>query len=88
MALLLTFSATAPWMPGTSSTPKDPAFPPQQLWRIFWRSNQKNKTFFFATYEGIRQKKGIPTLLNVPTADAKRALATGAGTASPVPVAP
>src|ERR1035437_2132214 len=32
---------------------------------------KKEKTFFFATYEGIRQGEDIATVLNVPTAGAK-----------------
>jgi hypothetical protein len=34
----------------------------------------KNKTFFFADYEGIRQEKGIPNSNTVPSADARNGL--------------
>ncbi|HZP34458.1 MAG TPA: carboxypeptidase regulatory-like domain-containing protein [Candidatus Acidoferrales bacterium] len=44
----------------------------------------KDKTFFFVDYEGLRQNKGIPTVVTVPS-DAARAglLTTGAVTLNP-----
>src|ERR1700676_1650710 len=34
----------------------------------------KNRTFFFADYEGIRQSKGISTVTTVPTVDARKGM--------------
>jgi hypothetical protein len=37
----------------------------------------KNKTFFFADYEGIRQSKGIPNVDHVPSLDARNGIIGG-----------
>jgi len=46
----------------------------------------KNKTFFFADYEGIRQSKGISVLTTVPSLDARQGILTS-GTVTVDPAA-
>ena len=45
----------------------------------------KNKTFFFADYEGIRRKQGFASIVNVPSANARAGiLASGTITVNPL----
>ncbi|MDQ2746049.1 MAG: TonB-dependent receptor, partial [Acidobacteriota bacterium] len=45
----------------------------------------KNKTFFFADYEGIRRKQSFPSIVNVPSANARAGiLAAGTITVNPL----
>ncbi len=41
---------------------------PEPVWRKHWWTDQvKDRTFFFADYEGYRIKQGVPSVVTVPT---------------------
>ena len=53
---------------------KIPPFTRNQFGGTFGGPIFKDKTFFFADYEGVRQNKGITTLTTVPSQDARNGL--------------
>jgi len=73
---------------GFSNTPKPP-FKRNQFGASAGGPIRKDRTFIFGDYEGIRQNKGVTTLADVPSADARNGIIHNAdGTTTNVTVSP
>jgi hypothetical protein len=71
----------ATWVANANGVPKPP-FRQNQFGASAGGPIQKDRTFFFADYEGIRQSLGLATVDNVPSQDARNGLLSFASPAS------